>query len=81
MNRRERRALRRRMVAALRDSGCTCSAEFTPDQTVDTGVPGAQESGTVRHWLGCPLGDSMIVANLAGHRPMIVVTGLPRCER
>lgn len=81
MNRAQRRGNRRRLLAALRDSGCTCTPEIDTDPTPADDMPGASETGTVRHELGCPLDQRLTLAMLAGRRPMLMVDGVRGCER
>lgn len=80
-NRAERRGNRRRLLAALRAEGCRCSPTITTDRFPEAVVPGARETGTVRHEPGCPLDQRLTLAALAGRRPMLVVDGVRGCER
>jgi hypothetical protein len=72
MNRATRRAHKRQLVAVLRAAGCRCSAHISPDEVPDTSVPGARWTGRVRHHVGCPLGDTVLGANLAGRLPVLL---------
>lgn len=80
MNRRDRRAMNRRLVADLHAAGCTCSPTITPDPTPATDVPNTRESGRVVHEAGCVLGDRLTLAQLSG-RQVFVVEGVGRCGR
>lgn len=76
-NRAQRRANRRRLTAALRDSGCTCTPEISTDQSIERGLPNARETGTVVHRVGCPLLPRLAALT----RPVIVFKGVGPCER
>lgn len=75
MNRAERRANRRRLVAALRGSGCTCSPDVLPDRA----EPGVPEAGWVAHAAGCPLLGRLAAAGYQW--PTLVFEPVRRCER
>lgn len=57
-SRRDRRAAERRVLAALRDSGCRCRVTITPDAN---GLGGSHV-----HEMGCPLGDRLDALALVG---------------
>jgi hypothetical protein len=78
VNRAARRALLRRLLAALRAEGCTCSPTITPDPSPE---PGAREAGLVEHQDGCPLLLRLALAHPSGRYPTLVFAGVRRCER
>jgi hypothetical protein len=78
MNRSQRRAQRRRLLAAMHSSGCRCRPRIEPDPIADAGTA---ESGSVEHEMHCPLARRLGVASLFGPTPTLWITGVPRCER
>jgi hypothetical protein len=81
MNRAERRAHRRRLLFALKDSGCRCSPTITVDPSPPPGVPNGRETGWVEHRDGCPLLLRLALAHRSGRNPMLTVDGVRGCER
>jgi hypothetical protein len=72
LNRSARRTLRRRLLAALRAEGCTCSPTIRPDARPEAHM---QESGWVSHVADCPLGRRLV------GQPTLVFAGVKRCKR
>jgi hypothetical protein len=69
MNRADRRTIRRRVLAALKAEGCTCTPKIEPDQ----GAPG----GTVEHEADCALLWRLAAADF----PTLWVEGPRECGR
>jgi hypothetical protein len=72
-NRRERRELERRVIDALKDSGCTCTPPLlVPDRD--------GRGGTVLHRTACPLGERLARLAADGRRITLKVNS-PECQR
>lgn len=72
-NRRERRANERRVLAALRASGCRCQPTLVSD-------PGGR-GGWHRHQPGCALDVRLSKLEDAGRPVTLQVVAAPRCKR
>lgn len=77
MNRSQRRANRRRLLAGLRASGCRCSPTITPDP----GAPdqGYVDQGQVEHEAHCPMLLRLAMTGWAN--PTLIFRGVKDCER